>query len=142
MVGVTEIRQHLADWLEGRISLEEFEDWFVPATWDIHRSKDAEAEELTDEIELNLSEYTSGHLSPCQLRESLGPLARRASVHASDAVVAPDIRRVFRNTAVASSKAASAATAHELLLRIGARPFVPQASTRSEAVVVPIPLCA
>ena len=71
MVSASEIRERVANVLFGDASLEEFEDWFVPATWDAHKAGDPEAESLTDEIEMNLSEYSSGQLSPEQLRSRL-----------------------------------------------------------------------
>jgi len=71
MVNASKIRERVAEMLFGDISLEQFEDWFVPATWDAHKSGDPEAESLADEIEINLSEYTSGQLSPEQLRSRL-----------------------------------------------------------------------
>jgi hypothetical protein len=70
-----QIRSRLSDWIEGRISLAEFEDWFVPATWNIHKGNDAAAEDLTDSIELSLSEYSGGYLTLEELREKLkGPV--------------------------------------------------------------------
>src|SRR5438128_2351866 len=71
MPDALQIRSRLADWIDGRSSLSEFEDWFVPETWNIHKASDAEAEDLTDEIELSLSEYSGGHLTLEQLKESL-----------------------------------------------------------------------
>jgi len=71
MVSASEIRERVAKALFGEASLEEFEDWFVPATWDAHKAGDPEAENLTDEIEMNLSEYTGGQLSLEQLRSRL-----------------------------------------------------------------------
>jgi hypothetical protein len=71
MVSVHQIRLRLADWINGEISLAEFEDWFVPETWDIHKLGDKEAEDLVDEIELNLSEYSGGYLSKEELQASL-----------------------------------------------------------------------
>lgn len=60
----------------------EFERWFVPETWDIHRANDPEAELLTDEIEMNLSEYSDGVLNREELYKELariaGPCASRA----------------------------------------------------------------
>ena len=75
MANASEIRTHLADWLDGKFSLAEFEDWFVPETWNVHKSNDPEAESLADEIELRLSEYSGGHLRAEQLREELKELA-------------------------------------------------------------------
>ena len=76
MPSALQIRSRLADWIDGKISLSEFEDWFVPETWNIHKANDAEAEDVADEIELSLSEYSGGHLTLEQLKESLKELAR------------------------------------------------------------------
>jgi len=74
----------LLEWIEGDVSLDEFEDWFVPATWNIHRASDPEAEDLTDEIELSLAEYSGGHLTIEELKAELAklvhiPFARNAA---------------------------------------------------------------
>jgi hypothetical protein len=71
MVKASEIRENVGRLLFGDISLEQFEDWFVPATWDAHKAGDPEAESLADDIEMNLSEYTGGQLSEEQLRARL-----------------------------------------------------------------------
>jgi len=71
----SEIRARLCDWLSGKRSLDDFEVWFVAATWDIHKSGDPEAEALTDEIELLLSEYSDGYLTSDDLKQELGALA-------------------------------------------------------------------
>ena len=80
MIGASQIRARLAGWIDERTSLAEFEDWFVPATWDIHKSDDAEAENLTNEIELSLSEYSGGYSSEEQLRMSLNRLVREGAL--------------------------------------------------------------
>jgi hypothetical protein len=79
MPGAVQIRSRLADWINGRVSLSEFEDWFVPETWNIHKANDPEAEALADEIELSLSEYSGGYLSLGQLKENLKELAHIAT---------------------------------------------------------------
>jgi hypothetical protein len=77
MPDALQIRTRLADWLDGKISLSEFEDWFVPETWDIHKANDPDAEDLADEIELSLSEYSGGHVSVDQLKQNLTEMAYR-----------------------------------------------------------------
>lgn len=79
MADLYKIRQHLSDWIDGKISLSEFEDWFVPSTWNIQGSD--ELMDLVDEIELNLSEYSGGHLSKQGLREAMISLLSRFSSH-------------------------------------------------------------
>ncbi|MDQ6701241.1 MAG: hypothetical protein M3Z36_13760, partial [Acidobacteriota bacterium] len=71
MISATQIRNRLAKWLNGEISLREFEEWFVPASWDSHKANDTEAESLVDEIELNLSEYTDRTITYRELKDRL-----------------------------------------------------------------------
>jgi hypothetical protein len=77
MVSAIQIREQLRAWLEGRVPLHEFEDWFVSATWDAHKWTDREAELLADEIELNLSEYTDRVIGLQELKDRLYELADR-----------------------------------------------------------------
>ena len=79
MPNIHQIRYKLDDWMNGRVSLAEFEDWFVPATWNIHQSGDQEAASIVNEIELNLSEYSGGHLSQEELRIAMGLVLGRLS---------------------------------------------------------------
>ena len=58
MASVQEIRRWLDDFLEGRISLERFEDWSASYSWDIHKSGNYEAQRLAYEIEGILSEHS------------------------------------------------------------------------------------
>lgn len=66
----TAIRVQLDRYLNGRSTLDEFEDWFSPATWD-EAALTPEARELAGEIELRLSEFTSGHWSVAELHDHL-----------------------------------------------------------------------
>jgi hypothetical protein len=72
-----EIRRWLAAYLAGEISLSAFEDWFVPATWDLHRSDDPVPNALAGEIKLRLAEFSSGHWTEDELKERLHHLAPR-----------------------------------------------------------------
>jgi hypothetical protein len=74
MVSALQIRNKLSEWIDRKISLREFEDWFVHETWDIHLSNDSEVEDLADDIEMNLSEYSGRHISQQQLYHSLSQL--------------------------------------------------------------------
>jgi len=71
-----EIRKRLTQWVDGNISLREFQEWFVPATWNIHLANDPEAEGLADDIEMALSQYTSRVLPIEDLRRELAKAAR------------------------------------------------------------------
>jgi|SRR5208283_3371585 len=69
-----EIRDRLARYLNGDISLHEFEGWFVPVAWSIEQSQSAEAIELAGEVELRLAEFSNGHWTEAELRSKLEPL--------------------------------------------------------------------
>ncbi len=69
-----EIRNCLISYLVGEISLDSFQDWFLPATWDVHESGDSSAEDLTYAIQHSLAEYTNDHLTDAELRSRLVPL--------------------------------------------------------------------
>ena len=77
MVNTSQICLRVDDWLAGKSSFAEFADWFIPETWNAYLSKDAESEALVDEIELRISEYSSGYLSGEMLRSELEELAKR-----------------------------------------------------------------
>lgn len=62
MVSERQIRDRLIQFLSGRIDLENFEDWFVENTWNIHLSADLGAQRLAYAIELRLAEHSTEHL--------------------------------------------------------------------------------
>lgn len=106
MINALQIRQKLFDWLDGRISLRQFEAWFVPATWDAHQSN-AETKALVDDIELNLFEYSDGHMTQDDLRLALLTLVQSHSSPASFLAMAATscIRVVFGKSQVEASSA-------------------------------------
>jgi hypothetical protein len=57
MANVREIRERLEALLSQRISLDDFEDWFAPYTWNIHKNSDEDAQQLAYAIEHQLSQY-------------------------------------------------------------------------------------
>lgn len=69
-----QIREQLAIFLDGHISLSAFEDWLVQNTWNVHQSGSVAAEDLTFAVEESLSAYSSKHISEVELRSELGDL--------------------------------------------------------------------
>ncbi len=63
--------------LDSRIDLDEFEDWFLQNTWNIHLNGSAAVEELSFSVEESLSEYSSRHIAPSELRRELSELVHR-----------------------------------------------------------------
>lgn len=64
-----EVVDRLQSYLIGVESLDEFEDWLVSRSWDVHRTEDQPAIHLVSEIELRLAEFTSGHWTEEELRK-------------------------------------------------------------------------
>lgn len=61
----------LSRYLLGQISLADFEDWFASASRNSHQIEDKPLRQLLGEIQLSLSEYSSGHRTEEELREQL-----------------------------------------------------------------------
>ena len=72
-----EIRDWLLRYLGGQVPLEEFEDWFLPSTWDISPDEDAAAFELSAEIRLRLAELDNGDWSEEQFGSLMSELLTR-----------------------------------------------------------------
>jgi hypothetical protein len=73
-----QIRRKAFAYLSGRQSLRSFHKWFVAATCDIPHV-DESTQELVDEIDLLMAEYTSGHWTREDLNERLGALIENVS---------------------------------------------------------------
>ena len=80
MISADEIRVCLADYVLGKIPLEDFENWFVSRSWNVHQIGDQSLQALVFEIKSRLSEYSGGHIIESVLLEKLAPLAKQYSV--------------------------------------------------------------
>jgi hypothetical protein len=65
------LRKKLVSYITGNISLSEFEDWFVPTLWTVHKRNDEKLSDMVYEIELRLAEYSNGDWSENELKEHL-----------------------------------------------------------------------
>jgi hypothetical protein len=77
MVKENEIRVELVKYLANEQSLDDFEDWFVQHSWDMHKDSDLSAQRLAAAIEVPLAEHSNGHLSEEELRDQLRPYVVR-----------------------------------------------------------------
>ena len=75
-----EIREKLASYLAGEIPLHCFEDWFVPASWNVVKSKNQADINLVYEIELWLAEFSGGFWNEDELKNLLRPLVENYQV--------------------------------------------------------------
>ena len=77
---LSEIRDHLRQYLSREITLDAFRDWFDAETWDIIDKCPAATQQFAGEIELRVAEFTNGHLSETELRTMLQNLLDREQV--------------------------------------------------------------
>lgn len=66
-----DIRDRLAQYLRGELTLRSFQEWFIRETWDIQNSEPQYILDLAYSIKLKLAEYTNGHLTEDDLRKAL-----------------------------------------------------------------------
>jgi hypothetical protein len=72
-----EIEKHLRAYLSGNSSLRTFEDWFLPATWNLRVEKDPGAGALSAEVSLRLAEFDENHLDEQELRDEFEAILGR-----------------------------------------------------------------
>lgn len=73
------IREWLAKYLAGEISLHEFEDWFFPETWDVDQLDNLALTNLVYGIKLRLAEYSHGDWTEKELRDLLRSFIEKAA---------------------------------------------------------------
>jgi hypothetical protein len=83
------IRRKLHDYLNGKMSLREFRQWFVPETWDIEEWAPKDLQEFIYSIKLLFAEYTSGHRTKSDLQEQLRSLVTTYSIRWEELVSSP-----------------------------------------------------
>jgi len=70
---LSELQQHLLNYLNGQTTLRQFEEWFVPATWDVQDTDNPQLIETRNAIDARIAEYTNGDWSEDELRNFLRP---------------------------------------------------------------------
>lgn len=74
MISVSEIRERLNQFVAGSLALDDFEDWLVSASWNMHLDSDPIAQALVSAVELRLAEHSEGHLPMGQMIEEFRAL--------------------------------------------------------------------
>jgi hypothetical protein len=64
------LKAHIAEYAVGDSTLQSFQEWFIPWAWAL-AGTGSEAEDLANEVELRLAEFTNGHLSESSLKDAL-----------------------------------------------------------------------
>jgi len=71
------IQQHVMQYLSGVVSLSDFENWFVPAMWEID-DEDEYTRKLAGTVHILISEFSRGDRTLMSLREGLAETIRTA----------------------------------------------------------------
>lgn len=71
MITEAQIQEQLFNYLTRQISLNEFEDWLVLNSWNMHRDSSDASQRLVGALELRFGEYSNGHLSDEALEREL-----------------------------------------------------------------------
>ena len=81
MVSVLErqIREQVAEYIAGELSLAQLKDWIMPVLWETDRDADPTAYALAAEINARLIEYSNGDWLDSEVRDLLDPLSLIAS---------------------------------------------------------------
>lgn len=80
MIRVAEISDQLASYLAGQLTFEQFEDWLIIQSHNMHLDSPQEAQELIDDIEEDIFQYLDGFINEAGLKDRLRPCIR-ASAH-------------------------------------------------------------
>lgn len=88
------IHNQLVRYLAGEITLDQFRDWFDPATWDVKPAGTTRLFQLAGEIDLRLAEFTNGHLTESELRAELRPLVETVATGSAGPAPSPKTGRL------------------------------------------------
>lgn len=86
-----EIRSRLADYLGGKVGLQDFRQWLLPQAWNIERRADSATASLVREIELLLAETDHGDWTEAELIEKLSPFVTAYTFRIGEPIVATSI---------------------------------------------------
>lgn len=74
-----EINNRLSTYLAGQVSLSDFHNWFIPATWNIDSESDR-VKRIAHRLQLLLAEFSNGDWSEEELRSNFWDVLNRPSI--------------------------------------------------------------
>lgn len=72
---MTELQDRLMAYVSGQITLPQFEEWFVPSTWDAQDTDDTRLIQTRNAVDARIAEYTNRDWTEEELRDLLRPYA-------------------------------------------------------------------
>ncbi len=97
------LRQELGRYLKRQCTLKDFEDWFVPRSWNFDQNSTPSLQKLVAQIELSLAEFSNGDWTEEELRQQFGILLTNYEIeyHPFGGEIAPE--NVSTHTGTGSS---------------------------------------
>ena len=83
MLAAKDLAHRLSEFAIGGVSVREFEEWFVPSSWNAHVWAPQSLQDVAYSLELVLAEYSNGHVSNSYLRAFAGNVARELDASAN-----------------------------------------------------------
>lgn len=74
MISAVEIRKQLQALIESKLALDDFEDWLIQNSWNMHADSDPIAQALASALELRFAEHSDGHLPEAQMLDEFKAL--------------------------------------------------------------------
>lgn len=83
MVTVSQVRNTLADYVVGTISFEQFEDWLIDHSWNMHQDSPDDARELVLDINEFIYQYLDDYIDEDGLKNHLQLFVKQYEAQAS-----------------------------------------------------------
>ena len=74
-----ELRKTLWNYILGRLSLDQFKDWFIPLSQGIENKAEQSLVDLSYQVKLRLAEFSNGDWTEPELKDQLVPLLMNPS---------------------------------------------------------------
>jgi hypothetical protein len=88
MIDLTnDIRDYIYQYIKGDISLNDFQAWFIPAIWNIHKHGDLPTQEMVSEILGRLAEYLNRDWSQDEFKDILRRIAQNITVSLESQII-------------------------------------------------------
>lgn len=88
----SDVRERLTRYLDGVLSLDDFQSWFAPRVWDSTDELDRDSADLAAEIELRLAEMAHGDWTEREFRDKIVAYLRRPRPELHDGRIVFDSR--------------------------------------------------
>lgn len=93
------LKQQIRAFAEGRLSAEEFEDWYVPAFWDVDPDGELARNQMVRRVESLLIDWKSGDISESELALLMASLhPERADFHVVETVASSNTSVVIHRS--------------------------------------------